>query len=189
MRFAEANRKLYRPFPAFSFFTSLRSLRQLAAPHLTGARHSATATTLHTRGDACCTKATNSGHMLCSLNRPVWQTLVRVREKNIFGQACYSEAVERACLPLSGMRAALERSSRAGALIIVRRARTQQSGKCAYHGQACAQRCDEAPTIWSGVPYRSSRAVRLSWSGVRAVPGRSSGARVLCGVTGKSARS
>ena len=62
--FAEAKRNSYRPFPAFSFFTSLRSLRQFAAPHLTGARHSAAAKTLHTRGDAGCTKPANSGHML-----------------------------------------------------------------------------------------------------------------------------
>ena len=69
LRFAEAKLKLYRPFPAFSFFTYLRSLRQFAAPHLASARHSASAKTLHTRGDAGCTKAASSGRRVCSLTR------------------------------------------------------------------------------------------------------------------------
>ena len=55
------------------------------------------------------------------------------------GQACaqcYNAAVEQVRVPLSGVRAALERSTRAGALTIVKRARVQQSGGRAYHGQA-----------------------------------------------------
>ena len=182
LRFAEAKRKLYHPFPAFSFLTSLRSLRQFAAPHLTGARHSATATTLHTRGDAGCTKAPNSGYMLCSLQE-CGRRPFRVREKHLWsgvlsrssragaltmvrrarsviakpssgcayhGRACvqcYNATIERVRLPFSGLRAALERSSRAGALSIVKRARTQQSGGCACHGQACADCCNEALTM------------------------------------------
>ena len=50
-------------------------------------------------------------------------------------------------VPLSGARAALKRSSRAGALTIVKRARAQQSGGCAYHGQACADFSSEAVTM------------------------------------------
>ena len=60
---------------------------------------------------------------------------------------CYNAAVERVRVPLSGMRTALERSTRAGALAIVKHARVQQSGGRAYHGQACADCCKEAVTI------------------------------------------
>ena len=88
LRFAEAKRKLYRPFSTFSFFTSLRSLRQLAAPHLAGARHSATAKTLHTRADAGCTKAASLGYALqleqVESIAPVWQTTFRVRETHLW---------------------------------------------------------------------------------------------------------
>ena len=107
---------------------------------------------------------------------PVWQTTCsRPRRTSLVrraiakqssgrayhGQACvqcYSEAVERVRLPWSGVRAVLFRSSRAGALTLVRRARsvrTQQSGGRAYHCQACA--------------YAAVGRVCLPWSGVRAV--------------------
>ena len=57
---------------------------------------------------------------------------------------------------------------------MVRRARSviaKQSGGCAYHGQACYNEAVER--------------VHLPWSCVLAVPGRSSGAGVLCRVAGK----
>ena len=65
----------------------------------------------------------------------------------------------------------LERSSRAGALPMVRRAhgvRTWQSGGCAYHGQACTQ-CHNAAV----------GRVCLPWSGARAVLEGSSRAGAL----------
>ena len=63
--------------------------------------------------------------------------------------------------PLSGVRAVLQPSSRAGVLTVVRRvrsAKTKQSGGCAYHGQPRVQCYNEAV-----------EQVCLPWSGVRAV--------------------
>ena len=162
MRFAEAKRKLYRPFPAFSFSKSLRSLQQFAAPHLAGARHSATAKTLHTRGDAGCTKAANLGYALqleqVESIAPVWQTTF----------------------------------SRPQKASLVRRAITKQSSGHAYHGQIRAQCYNAAVERaqcyieavgrvclpWSGMRAVVGR-VCLPWSGVRTVLYRSSRAGVL----------
>ena len=116
------------------FFTSLRSLRQLAAPHLAGARHSAANKTLEKRR---CGLHEGSEFGTCALQldqvesiAPLWQTTFRILEKTSLvnscflkqssgraydGQACaqcYNAAVGRRRLPLSGARAVLERSSR-----------------------------------------------------------------------------
>ena len=81
---------------------------------------------------------------------------------------CYDEAVERAFFPWSGVRAVriTYRSSREGALTMVRRARsalTKQSIGCAYHGQACAQCQGEAVerACYAGL-YIAKKCVPLS---------------------------
>ena len=81
------------------------------------------------------------------------------------------------CFPWSGALAVLSRSSRAGVLPMVRRARSafaKQSSGCAYHGQACVQCYNEAVG-----------RVSLPWSRVRAATGRSRRAGVLCRVLAK----
>ena len=103
------------------------------------------------------------------------------------GQACdqcYNAAVERVRVSLSGVRAALERSSRAGALTIVKRARarvcssragvltmvrraiTKQSSGCGYDGQACAQCQGEAvvPACYAGLQEKMHSVERGFWS-------------------------
>ena len=125
LRFAAAKRKLYHPFPAL-FFTSFRSQRQFAAPHPAGARHSATAKTLHKRGDVGCMKACAQCY-----NEAVLAGVLTMARGAITKQPW------RVCLPWSVV---LYRSSFSG---------------CAYHGQACALHYNEEVRrvclAWSGV--------------------------------------
>ena len=90
--------QIVSPIRCLLLFTSLRSQRLFVAPHLADAKHSATAKTLHTRGDAGCTKAARS---------------VITQQSggcDYHGQACtqcYNAAVGRVCFPWSGVRAVL----------------------------------------------------------------------------------